>query len=160
MAKAREIPGLGPTTTFRDAAALTVETRAQELVEQATGVLDVTDIERVHDMRVATRRLRAVLEIFWPCLPKGERRAALRDVKALADALGERRDADVAIAAFEKLTKSLATEDRIGVKSLVDSLRARQQEANEHLAVALASVEEGHLAARLQGLVATAEAAR
>ena len=38
----------------------------QELFEQAEGVLDTSDIERVHDMRVATRRLRAVLEIFAP----------------------------------------------------------------------------------------------
>ena len=30
------------------------------------GVLDTSDIERVHDMRVATRRLRAALEVFAP----------------------------------------------------------------------------------------------
>ena len=36
-----------------------------------SGVLDVGDIERVHDMRVATRRLRAALEIFGPCFPRG-----------------------------------------------------------------------------------------
>ena len=69
-------------------------------------------------------------------------------------------DADVAIAALEDLSKSLPTEDRIGVKSLVDSLRARQQEANEHLAGALATVEEGHLAERLAGLVAAGDPAR
>ena len=40
-----------------------------ELAEHAEGVLDTGDIERVHDMRVATRRLRAALEIFEPCFP-------------------------------------------------------------------------------------------
>jgi CHAD domain-containing protein len=155
MAKAREIPGLSPETSFRDAAALAVETRAQELVDLASGVLDVDDIERVHDMRVASRRLRAVLEIFGPSLPKRERRAALKEVKALADALGGRRDADVAIGALEDLAKTLTAEDRVGVQSLVDALRARQQEANERLAAALAAVEERHLAAQLQGLVAS-----
>jgi CHAD domain-containing protein len=160
MAKARDIPGLTPSMSFGDAAALAVETRSRELLDHAAGVLDVTDIERVHDMRVATRRLRAVIEIFSPSLPKRERRAALREVKALADALGERRDADVAIAALEELANSLTTEDRVGVKSLVDSLRARQQEANEHLAGALATVEEGHLAERLAGLVAAGDPVR
>jgi CHAD domain-containing protein len=159
MAKAREIPGLSPDITFRDAAALAVETRAQELVDMADGVLDVEDIERVHDMRVATRRLRAVLEIFAPALPKREQRKALRDVKALADALGGRRDADVAIAALEDLAAGLAAEDRIGVQSLVDTLRATQQQANEELAAALASVEAGHLATRLDGVVAAARPA-
>src|SRR2546425_12976934 len=110
-------------------------------------------------MRVATRRLRAVLEIFGPCLPKRERRPALREVKALADALGGRRDADVAIAALEELADTLAAEDRIGVQSLVDSLRATQQQANERLAAALAAVEAGHLAAQLGGLVASTRGA-
>jgi CHAD domain-containing protein len=132
-----------------------VETRSQELVDLAGGVLDVDDIERVHDMRVATRRLRAVLEIFGPALPKRERRAALREVKALADALGGRRDADVAIAKLEELAGEVSAEDRVGIESLVESLRARQKDANEHLATALASVEEGHLATRLDGLVAS-----
>ena len=60
-------------------------------------MLDLDDIERVHDMRVATRRLRAALEVFEPCFPRKRYREALKRVKALADALGERRDRDVAI---------------------------------------------------------------
>ena len=79
MAKARDIPGLEATTSFANAAALAVETRSRELLEHAGGVLDVTDIERVHDMRVATRRLRAVIEIFSPSLPK--RRASRRSAR-------------------------------------------------------------------------------
>ena len=55
----------------------------------------LAEIERVHDMRVATRRLRAALEVFEPCFPGKAHAAVLRQVKALADALGERRDRDV-----------------------------------------------------------------
>ena len=66
MAKARDIPDLSADASFADAAAKVVAVRAQELAEHADNVLDTTDIERVHDMRVATRRLRAVLEIFAP----------------------------------------------------------------------------------------------
>jgi CHAD domain-containing protein len=160
VAKAREIPGLVADTSFREAAARAVETRSQELVDMAAGVLDVDDIERVHDMRVATRRLRAVLEIFGPALPKAERRAAMREVKVLADALGGRRDADVSIAALEELAGTLAADDRIAAQELIDSLRVTQAEANELLATALAAVEEGHLAARLRGLVAATEVVR
>ncbi|MDX6643357.1 MAG: hypothetical protein QOD76_1319, partial [Solirubrobacteraceae bacterium] len=95
MAKARAIAGLQGQESFRAAAAKVVAARADELFEQADGVLDTHDIERVHDMRVASRRLRAVLEIFGPCFPKELHRGVLHDVKALADALGERRDPDV-----------------------------------------------------------------
>ena len=59
--------------------------------------MDTADIEGVHDMRVATRRLRAAMEIFAPCFPKKRHRGALREVKGLADLLGTRRDPDVMI---------------------------------------------------------------
>ncbi len=55
---------------------MAVDVRAEEVFEHAEGVLDMTDIERVHDMRVATRRLRAVMEIFEPAFPKQQHRAA------------------------------------------------------------------------------------
>ena len=51
-------------------------------------------------MRVATRRLRAAIEVFWPCFPPKQGKQILAEVKALADALGERRDRDVAIEAL------------------------------------------------------------
>ena len=96
MAKARDIPGLDGRHSFRAVARAAVSVRAAEVFEHAAGVLDTDDIERVHDMRVATRRLRAVLEIFAPAFDKDEHKAVLKDVKALADALGARRDPDVA----------------------------------------------------------------
>jgi CHAD domain-containing protein len=153
MAKAREIPGLNGRDRFRDAAAAVVEVRADELWEHAAGVLDVEDIERVHDMRVATRRLRAVLEIFAPCFPGKLHRGVLRDVKALADALGERRDPDVQIAHLEAYAAAAPAPDRSGVGVLVERLRVRQGAANAGLAAALAEVERGDLRGRLQALV-------
>ena len=54
---------------------MTVTTRSHELFERADGVLDTEDIERVHDMRVATARLRAALEVFAPVLPVDEYKA-------------------------------------------------------------------------------------
>ena len=94
-------------------------------------VLDVADIERVHDMRVATRRLRAALEIFEAVLPGGAYAEALREVKALADALGERRDRDVTIAALERLRRGPAGARPPGRREPVEQIRAEQAEANE-----------------------------
>ena len=105
MAKARRIPGLSADEPYACAAAKIVEVRVAELIDHARGVLDVDDIERVHDMRVATRRLRAALEIFGPAFRARELKAGLRQVKELADALGERRDRDVSIAALEQIAR-------------------------------------------------------
>jgi CHAD domain-containing protein len=158
MAKAKAIPGLRGTDAFRDAAAKVVAVRAGELWAQADNVLDVSDIERVHDMRVATRRLRAVLEIFEPCFPASGHRAVLRDVKGLADALGGRRDPDVQIEHLEAYAAAVPASDRPGVEVLVSRLRSRQAAANADLAVALAEMERSDLRGRLTALVEEARA--
>ena len=152
MAKARPIPGIAPGSTFREAAASAVEVRTEELFALAGGILDTDDIERVHDMRVASRRLRAVLEVFAPCFPKRELREALREVKALADDLGERRDPDVAIAALERVRAALTGPDRAGIDSLIDELAGRQEHGNELLARRLERVDRVGLRSRLLAL--------
>jgi CHAD domain-containing protein len=134
VAKAKPIPDLAADAAYTDAAAKIVSVRGAELAEQAQGVLDTGDIERVHDMRVATRRLRAALEIFEPCFPDKAYGQALTEVKRLADALGERRDRDVAIAALHGFNDQMAAPDRRGIASLIAQLRTEQEEANEGLA--------------------------
>ena len=156
MAKAREIEGFAEAGSFAEAARLAVETRTEELFSFAEGVLDTSDIERVHDMRVATRRLRAALEVFAVCFPKREFERALEEVKELADALGVRRDPDVALATVERIGESLATADRRGIASFAQELREDQAAGNREVAAALARVMESDLEARLLTLAAKA----
>jgi CHAD domain-containing protein len=156
MAKARDIPGLHAGMPFAEAAAATVAVRADEVFEHVAGVLDTEDIERVHDMRVATRRLRAVLEIYAPCFPKAALRPALADVKALADALGERRDPDVLLDRLDTLEGSLDPADAAGIEAFAARARAEQAAGNAELARALAVAEESDLRGRLAALAATA----
>lgn len=156
MAKATDIE-VDPFEPYALAAARIVRVRADELFDHAEGVLDTSDIERVHDMRVASRRLRAVLEIFEPCFPQGDFKTVLRDVKALADALGERRDPDVHVEDMEELEKHMQVAFRPGVEALVEQLRARQVRGNDTLAAALEHVEECRLHERLYSLADGAE---
>jgi CHAD domain-containing protein len=160
MAKARDIPDLAGAASFRDAAAMAVEVRAEEVFAHAEGVLDITDIERVHAMRVATRRLRAVMEIFAPAFPKKQHQVALSEVKALADALGERRDRDVAIDAMTRIGEALTAADRPGIDHLVAELREEQQGANQTVARALQTIEADDLRGRLRALAAAARVER
>jgi CHAD domain-containing protein len=156
VAKPADI-AVDPFEPYARAAARIVRRRADELFTHADGVLDTSDIERVHDMRVASRRLRAVLEIFEPCFPQGDFKTALRDVKALADALGERRDPDVHIEAMEAFEAELQAANRPGIEALVGRLRARQADGNDTLAAALERVREHDLHARLRSLAEGAE---
>ena len=156
MASARDIPGITPDATFREAAASAVEVRAEEVFSFRDRALDTNDIEGVHDMRVATRRLRAVMEIFAVCFPKEQHRRALREVKQLADVLGERRDPDVMIDGLEVVARKLAATDRSGIRHLEETLREDQAAANERLEAMLDRIERDRLRERLVALAAEA----
>lgn len=158
MAKARDIPGFTADLPLREAAALAVGTRADEVWEHEHRVMDTGDIEGVHDMRVATRRLRAAMEIFRPCFPKKRHRKALREVKDLADLLGARRDPDVMIERLRAIEAGLTREDRPGIDSLCEELRADQEEANRRLSDELAQVRDERLPERLRLLAAEVRA--
>ena len=158
MAKARPVEGLTSDAAYAGAAAKVVAVRAREVADHSQNVLDVTDIERVHDMRVATRRLRAALEIFEPCFPDHQYGETLTEVKAIADALGERRDADVAITALERFAAGLAAPDRPGVASLTERIRTEQAEANVCLEAFVQPRRLAALSERLAELVVEAEA--
>lgn len=156
MARAREVE-LDCEGSFALAAAQVVEVRAAEVFEHSSGVLDLEDVERVHAMRVATRRLRAALEIFAPCFPRKRHRKALKRVKALADALGARRDLDVEIELLASLEPEVADEDGEALAALIEDLRARQRDANDDLAPFVAGKRLKKLRRRLSKLVKEVE---
>jgi CHAD domain-containing protein len=158
VARAESITGLTPEISYGEAAARILAVRAQELVDHAEGVLDMTDIERVHDMRVAARRLRAALEVFEACFPPKLVRRALAEVRELADALGERRDRDVALASLEEFAANLPAPDRPGIESMVRRLCAEQAAANQALAPYVTADRVGALQERLAELVTATEA--
>jgi CHAD domain-containing protein len=122
------------------------------LFDAADGVLDTGDIERVHDMRVASRRLRAVLEIYAPCFPRRRHREVLRDVKALADALGARRDPDVQLDAVGRLREGMTDTEAAGLDLFAGTLKTEQTAGNRTLAAALQEAEHSDLRARLVAL--------
>ena len=158
MARAREVPGVDCDEPFACAAARVVRVRTEEVFEGANGVLDLDDVEPVHDMRVATRRLRAALEVFEPCFPGKRFRKALERVKALADALGERRDRDVAIVFLEEVGDGVASDDRAALAETIERLREEQRVANKALAPVVAPKRLKKLRRRLDKLAKAAQA--
>jgi CHAD domain-containing protein len=157
VARAREVPGIDCGQPFAEAAARVVAIRSQEVIEHSRGVLDLADVERVHDMRVATRRLRAALEVFEPCFRAKRCRKAMKRVKAMADALGERRDRDVAIDFLEGFAAVAPEGDREAPAALIEDLRAEQAQANRALAEQVAEKRLGKLR---RALVSLPEATR
>lgn len=154
MARAHDIHGLRPDMPFRQAASVTVAARTRELTAHSDGVLDVADVERLHAMRVATRRLRAVLEFYAPCFPSKDFDETLTAVKALADALGARRDPDVQLEALVAFADAGEAERQPGLDEYRRRLTDRQEAANLRLADALETVRSTDLTGRLDALAA------
>lgn len=139
--------------SFKRAAVQAVEMRASEVFEHAGDVLDISQVEHVHDMRVATRRLRAAMEAFEPCFSGKPYRKALKRVKRLADALGERRDRDVQIEMVEGFFAALPEADHGALRALLAELRREQAIANEALEPVVSDRRLEKLRTRLHRLV-------
>jgi CHAD domain-containing protein len=135
--------------TYREAGHAVLAARTRELFARAENVLDTQDPERVHRMRVTTRRLRAALEVFGAAFPREPAKEALAEVKALASVLGERRDCDVLIELLDSLRTDTGKAERSAIALVIGGLRDEQAGANARLAKALAHVEDAGLEQRL-----------
>jgi CHAD domain-containing protein len=92
--KARAVDGLDPAAPLGPNAARIVRTRLEELRHFAPVALQAPASKTQHDMRIAAKRLRYVLEIVGPCFgPEAE--AARNAAKRLQGVLGEIHDCDV-----------------------------------------------------------------
>ena len=92
--KAREVSGLDPDGTLGENLGRILKTRLQELGELAPAALEPGGETAQHDMRIAAKRVRYVLEIAVGCLgPEAEeKREAARSLQGV---LGEIHDCDV-----------------------------------------------------------------
>lgn len=135
MAKAREIEGLDCDSDAARNIDLILRTRLEEMCELRDKALDWSDIEGVHDMRVASRRLRSLVRDFAPYF--NERGAPRKQVREIARALGEVRDEDVAIVALKKLKHKAEDPAAAGIKQLIEERRRRRQAARENLQLAI-----------------------
>lgn len=138
MAKAKKIEGLDCGADARGGVRLVLLTRLGEMCGFREAALDWRDPEGVHDMRVASRRLRSALRDFMPHLNRrGRFDEARGELKRLADALGEVRDEDVAIIELEKLRAEAPPEALAGLESFVEERAARREGARARLAEAI-----------------------
>lgn len=84
---------------------------------EIAGVKEAQDIEYIHRMRVASRRLRAALPLFLACFPDRQYRKWMQEITKITRALGDARDADVQIAFLKKTLKKIQKDPVLQIKS-------------------------------------------
>lgn len=151
MAKAKEITGIDCAADALRWAEKVLRVRFGEIIELRGAALDFSDIEGVHAMRVATRRLRSALRDFLPLLKKRPLRKARKNLKKIADALGAVRDQDVAILALENLQSAAEIDQtNLQIKEGIEILLAERRAAREKARANLIQVLDADNLTKLQ----------
>ncbi len=110
------------------------------LEQEFEGVRKGEDIEAIHRMRVASRRMRAALPLFGAALAPKKHDAWMQEIRELTKALGAARDYDVQIDHLQAFYKALPPgPERPGIRRLL--LRLRQRRARLQQAVEKALVD-------------------
>ena len=108
--KARKVKGLDPAGTLVENAERIVAVRLDELCSFTPRVFDPAEVEALHDMRIAAKRLRYVLEVTGELFGPYARTAG-KKTKELQDLLGDIHDCDVLVPRVEALVEELRADD-------------------------------------------------
>jgi CHAD domain-containing protein len=109
----------------------------RRLLAHDVGVRLGEDAEDVHQARVATRRLRSDLRTYAPLLDEGWAREIRAELKWVADALGDVRDADVLLERLEEAAADLDPLDAEAMGGIVERLHDQRSEARARLSEVL-----------------------
>jgi CHAD domain-containing protein len=167
MAAGLSIPGppeLGPTVvspscSLGELAYRVLRKDALAMLAQMPGTRLGEDIEALHQMRVATRRMRAGLDMFADVLPVRARHLHA-ELGWLAGLLGEVRDLDVQIGRFEDWNEEMSGDHRQALDELAELLVAERTTARAELLEALDSKRYDRLVSSLVAMLAQGPSSR
>ncbi len=129
--------GIESGVTFDEAARVAIKSQVDALMLNLEGTIKGDDIEALHDMRVASRRLRAAMSVFAPAFPARQFNALEKEVARVTDALGEVRDSDVLIEFIEETIAHAPESEKVGLQSfrshLVDVRDVQRTVMNKEL---------------------------
>lgn len=133
--------GVLPADTLAEAGRKVMRFHFAQVLKNEPGTRLGEDIEALHDMRVATRRLRAAFEVFEPAFEPGALKYYLKGLRATGRALGEVRDLDVFMEKAAKYLETSEPDHRHDLDLLLDTWREQRIEARSRMLTYLDSQE-------------------
>jgi CHAD domain-containing protein len=143
---------------FRETMSRLIAERWQAVLAAIPIALAGTDIEGVHDVRVASRRLRAAMDIAAPAFPGKWYTALHRTAKEITGALGEVRDRDVLLEALHEDRRAAPLAEHPGIDRLIDRVERERVAARGEMEHFLRQLLDGPLRGELERRFGTTEA--
>lgn len=145
MGKGRE-SDLDPRQSYRSAMRELIAARWGAVWKAVPVAIAGEDIEGVHDVRVASRRLRAAMDVAVECFPSGWYRPLHAVAKEITSALGEVRDRDVLLEHLTNERTAATPGERPGIDRLIARVRSERDTARERMLAFLTNLEDRDVA--------------
>jgi CHAD domain-containing protein len=129
------------------------------MLEREAGTLSGEEMEELHRMRVATRRMRAAWRLFGDAYkPKAERRY-VRELRTVAASLGAVRDLDVLLENLAAYVAAHPAEEAMALQPLASAWQEQREAARRNMAAMLDSGTYRHFVDDYVAFVETEAAA-
>lgn len=147
---------IAPGASFAEAAHTSLRKQLDELLRNLPGTRAGDDVEALHDMRVASRRLRSALSVFAPAYPARKFLPLEKQVARITDALGAVRDADVLIEFMQAQRQAASESARVGLDAFLEHLHQGRDAERVHLVRALDALEKSKFRKDFDALLGSA----
>jgi CHAD domain-containing protein len=137
--------GVDPGLPYREAMREMIATQWAAVWKAIPAVMESDDPAAVHKVRVASRRLRAAMDIATDCFPCKWYRPLHKTAKAITRALGEVRDRDVQLEELTREREQARDEALPGIDYLIAEITRERKHAREAMLMFLAKLESKHI---------------
>lgn len=144
-------PALDPNQSYESAMRALIARRWAAVWAAVPAAVAGEDIEGVHDVRVASRRLRAAMDVAVTCFPASWYAPLHRVAKEITGALGEVRDRDVIIDSLARSRSNAPAEEQPGIDRLISRLERERNAAREDMVSFLDSLMTGDVPREVEG---------
>jgi CHAD domain-containing protein len=127
------------------AARILLTDRGEDFFRRRDCALKTNSPEDIHDLRVASRRLREGLALFAPCYPPGKIARLVKQLKQVTRLLGEIRNTDEAILFFTALAEELDSGFRDDLEGISASFQKGRKKQFKQLKIGLKEIASSSL---------------
>lgn len=139
--------------TFAQSAQRVLLERLHTMLDWREEVMKDEDVEAVHKMRVASRRMRSALDAYKTCCNPRLFAKIYRQVKHTARILGEARDTDVTLHYLNEQLEYLNEDEQTGIHWLATRLQTYRQQQQQKLNKLLQDLDGEKLERQLKACV-------